>query len=211
MGRSRGPLVILQHGGGQTRHAWKNVGGSSPRGSIARSHSMRAATAIRTGRRRPLQPGRNDRGPVSLVAALGNPRPRSSAPRWAAARASSRRRGPRRREALVLVDIAPRVEPEGVDRIQASWRSEPEGFDTLEEVADAIASYQPHRARPRRTSHGLAKNVRRGRTASTAGTGTRGFSGDVTDSRKRQLALRGVRGAAATCPCARARRTCRTS
>ena len=25
-GDAAGPLVILQHGGGQTRHAWKNVG-----------------------------------------------------------------------------------------------------------------------------------------------------------------------------------------
>src|SRR3546814_4295435 len=35
----------------------------------------------------------------------------------------------------------------------------PDGFDTLEEVAAAIASYQPHRPRPR-SLDGLAKNVR---------------------------------------------------
>jgi non-heme chloroperoxidase len=37
----------------------------------------------------------------------------------------------------------------------------PEGFDSLEEVAEAIANYQPHRKRPR-TLDGLAKNVRLG-------------------------------------------------
>src|SRR5436190_14009144 len=37
----------------------------------------------------------------------------------------------------------------------------PEDFDSLEEVADAIASYQPHRKRPRNLD-GLAKNVRLG-------------------------------------------------
>jgi non-heme chloroperoxidase len=37
----------------------------------------------------------------------------------------------------------------------------PEGFDSLQEVADAIANYQPHRPRPR-TLDGLAKNVRLG-------------------------------------------------
>ena len=37
----------------------------------------------------------------------------------------------------------------------------PDGFDSLEEVADAIASYQPHRQRPRNLD-GLAKNVRLG-------------------------------------------------
>jgi non-heme chloroperoxidase len=37
----------------------------------------------------------------------------------------------------------------------------PEGFDSLEQVADAIASYQPHRERPTHLQ-GLAKNVRLG-------------------------------------------------
>jgi len=37
----------------------------------------------------------------------------------------------------------------------------PEGFDSLDAVADAIASYQPHRPRPRNLE-GLAKNVRLG-------------------------------------------------
>ena len=37
----------------------------------------------------------------------------------------------------------------------------PDGFDSLEEVAVAIASYQPHRERPRNLD-GLAKNVRLG-------------------------------------------------
>ena len=63
--------------------------------------------------------------------------------------------------ALVLVDIAPRIEPEGVDRIQAFMSQKPEGFDSLQEVADAIASYQPHRNRPKNLD-GLAKNVRLG-------------------------------------------------
>jgi non-heme chloroperoxidase len=63
--------------------------------------------------------------------------------------------------ALVLVDIAPRIEPEGTERIRAFMSQKPDGFDSLEEVADAIASYQPHRPRPR-TLDGLAKNVRLG-------------------------------------------------
>jgi len=63
--------------------------------------------------------------------------------------------------ALVMVDIAPRIEMHGVDRIQAFMSRNPDGFDTLEEVAQAIASYQPHRQRPR-SLDGLAKNVRLG-------------------------------------------------
>jgi non-heme chloroperoxidase len=63
--------------------------------------------------------------------------------------------------ALVLVDMAPQIEPEGARRIQAFMDQKPEGFDTLQEVADAIANYQPHRPRPRLLD-GLAKNVRLG-------------------------------------------------
>jgi len=63
--------------------------------------------------------------------------------------------------ALVLVDIAPRVEPDGVAKIRAFMTQKPEGFASLDEVADAIAAYQPHRSRPKNLD-GLAKNVRLG-------------------------------------------------
>jgi non-heme chloroperoxidase len=61
----------------------------------------------------------------------------------------------------VLVDIAPRIELSGVDHIQAFMRLKPEGFASLEEVAEAIGTYQPHRRRPP-TLDGLGKNVRLG-------------------------------------------------
>ena len=57
--------------------------------------------------------------------------------------------------------MAPQMEAEGARRIQAFMNQKPEGFDTLQEVADAIANYQPHRPRPRLLD-GLAKNVRLG-------------------------------------------------
>ncbi|MET0766322.1 MAG: alpha/beta hydrolase, partial [Aeromicrobium sp.] len=63
--------------------------------------------------------------------------------------------------ALVLVDIATRAEPAGVERIFDFMRSAPDGFASLEEVADAIAAYNPHRARPSNLD-GLRKNVRQG-------------------------------------------------
>jgi non-heme chloroperoxidase len=63
--------------------------------------------------------------------------------------------------ALVLVDMAPQLEPEGVDKILAFMDGRPEGFASLDEVADAIAGYQPHRKRPKNVE-GLAKNVRLG-------------------------------------------------
>src|SRR5690606_20412366 len=48
----------------------------------------------------------------------------------------------------------------GVDRIMTFMRSHPDGFASLEEVADAVAAYNPHRPRPANIE-GLKKNVRR--------------------------------------------------
>jgi pimeloyl-ACP methyl ester carboxylesterase len=61
---------------------------------------------------------------------------------------------------IVLVDIAPRIEPKGVDRIVNFMTGKPEGFASLEEVADAITAYNPHRKRPKDLS-GLERNLRR--------------------------------------------------
>jgi pimeloyl-ACP methyl ester carboxylesterase len=63
--------------------------------------------------------------------------------------------------ALVLVDIAPRVEPEGVARISAFMTGAPDGFASLDEVAEAVRAYQPHRERPV-NPQSLRKNVRMG-------------------------------------------------
>ena len=162
-GDSNGPLVILQHGGGQTRHAWKNVGellGQAGFHAIAfdaRGHGdsdwapdglygqdvmvedLKGVVAA-LGDRRPALVGASMGGGTSLVA-IGEDHVDATA--------------------LVMVDIAPRVEPEGIDKIQAFMSQKPDGFDTLDEVADAIAGYQPHRTRPRNLQ-GLAKNVRLG-------------------------------------------------
>jgi pimeloyl-ACP methyl ester carboxylesterase len=61
--------------------------------------------------------------------------------------------------ALVLVDVTPRIEPEGASEIAAFMQSAPNGFATLEEAADAVAAYLPHRPRPSDTS-GLKRNLR---------------------------------------------------
>ena len=162
-GDPAGPLVLLQHGGGQTRHAWKGAGEALGRAGYhtfaldARGHGdstwaadgdygqdvmvadLRALIA-HLGGRRPVLVGASMGGGVSLVA-TGE--------------------GHIDAAALVLVDTAPHLEAEGTQKIQAFMGQKPEGFESLEEVADAIASYQPHRKRSRDLS-GLAKNVRLG-------------------------------------------------
>jgi len=62
----------------------------------------------------------------------------------------------------VLVDVAPRIEEQGRMRIGAFMLEHMEtGFASLEEVADAIQAYNPHRPRPSDLG-GLQKNLRRG-------------------------------------------------
>jgi pimeloyl-ACP methyl ester carboxylesterase len=162
-GDPNGPLVVLQHGGGQTRHAWRGAGealGNAGYHAVAfdaRGHGDSGwASADEYGQdymvkdlicvvealegKRPILVGASMGGGVSLIA-IGESHLAASA--------------------LVLVDMAPQVEPEGRRRIQEFMAQKPEGFESLQEVADAIANYQPHRPRPR-TLDGLAKNVRLG-------------------------------------------------
>jgi len=40
----------------------------------------------------------------------------------------------------VLVDIAPRIEPEGVARIMAFMRGYPDGFESLEAASAAVTA-----------------------------------------------------------------------
>lgn len=63
--------------------------------------------------------------------------------------------------AVVLVDIVPDMEPAGAQRIGAFMVDRAEaGFASLEEAAEAVAAYNPHRPRPADLS-GLRKNLRR--------------------------------------------------
>jgi peroxiredoxin len=80
-------------------------------------------------------------GGVSLLSAVGEkPRERVSA--------------------LVLVDVAPRIEESGARRIGDFMGARMEdGFASLDEVADAVGAYNPHRPRPNNLE-GLRKNVR---------------------------------------------------
>ncbi|MEM6106527.1 alpha/beta hydrolase [Mycobacterium sp. 050272] len=63
--------------------------------------------------------------------------------------------------AVVLVDIVPNMEQSGANRIHNFMSDRVEsGFASLEEVADAIAEYNPHRPRPT-DLEGLTTNLRR--------------------------------------------------
>lgn len=158
-----GRTVLLLHGGGQTRHAWRGAGetlGAAGYHAIAydaRGHSDSdwsptvnytseanvedlVAVCAALGEHAPILVGASMGGSTSMVA-IGEGRLAASA--------------------LVMVDIAPQVAPAGTAKIKAFMEQKQEGFESLEEVAAAIANYQPHRKRPRNLD-GLAKNVRLG-------------------------------------------------
>lgn len=61
--------------------------------------------------------------------------------------------------ALVLVDITHRVEESGAREVVAFMGSAPDGFASLDEAADAVSAFLPHRERPKDTS-GLKRNLR---------------------------------------------------
>jgi non-heme chloroperoxidase len=160
-GPRSGRVVLLQHGGGQTRHAWKGVGerlGAAGYRAVAFDARGHGDSDWAPDGRYGIDPMIEDL--QAVVRALGAEKPvLVGASMGGVTSLAVAGEGRVDAGALVLVDIAPRLELEGVDRIQEFMAQRPEGFDTLEEVAEAIAAYQPHRKRPRKLD-GLAKNVR---------------------------------------------------
>ena len=156
------PMVLLLHGGGQTRHSW----GQAARSLIATHHQVVSLDLRGHGEsdwagdgnysldcqirdlrcvldQLPAQPsivGASLGGLIALLA-VGE------------AECTIARR-------LVLVDVAPKVDPEGVARILGFMRQNPEGFADPSDAADAVAAYLPHRPRPA-THSGLERNLRR--------------------------------------------------
>lgn len=63
--------------------------------------------------------------------------------------------------ALVLVDITPRWETKGVERILAFMQAHPDGFASYTQAAEEIARYLPHRAE-RKTEDQLRPLLREG-------------------------------------------------
>jgi non-heme chloroperoxidase len=60
---------------------------------------------------------------------------------------------------LVLVDIVPKPDSVGIERIQAFMMGNPEGFETLDDAYRAVAAYNPHR-QASSSPGGLRKNLR---------------------------------------------------
>jgi pimeloyl-ACP methyl ester carboxylesterase len=164
MGDGRRGTVMLAHGGGQTRHSWAATAERlAGRGWRAVSLDLRghgesawaadgdyhlerfAEDLIAVAENLPDQP-------ALIGASLGG----------MAGMMVEALLAPGTFSSLTLVDIVPRSDPEGVEKIMAFMNANLEhGFESLEAAADSIATYLPHRPRPKDLS-GLGKNLRLG-------------------------------------------------
>lgn len=156
-----GPTVLMLHGGGQNRHSWKKTGqiladnGFHVVALDGRGHGDSAwapdadysidafaadAHAVVSQINKPA---------VVVGASLGG----------MTGILLARLLGPEHVTGLLLVDVVPRVESVGTDRIRDFMSSGMEGFESLDAAADAVAAYLPHRTKPR-SPEGLKKNLR---------------------------------------------------
>lgn len=155
------PTILMLHGGGQNRFSWKKTG------QVLADAGFHVVAIDARGH------GDSDRAPnaeytvealsqdvLSVLDQIGRPVVLIGASMGGLTGiAVAELAGPQRVAKLVLVDVVPRVEVEGTERIRQFMFSHVHGFDTLEQAADAIAAYLPHRKRPKNLD-GLKKNLR---------------------------------------------------
>ena len=155
------PTILMLHGGGQNRFSWKKTG------QVLADHGFHVIAIDARGH------GDSDRAPgaeytvdalardvAEVLGQIGRPVVLIGASMGGmTAILAAHQAGPDVVTGLVLVDVVPRFEKDGSARIRDFMFSHVDGFDNLEQAADAIAEYLPYRKRPRNTE-GLKKNLR---------------------------------------------------
>jgi pimeloyl-ACP methyl ester carboxylesterase len=163
-----GPALVFAHGFGQTRHAWAGS---------ARSLAAQGFPSLTFDARGHGESERVPRGDyhmeqfVTDLLAMADAAAPAAAPRPVVVGASmggllalvaaGEAPGECPFSALVLVDITPRWETRGVERILGFMRAHPDGFASYDEAASAIEAYLPHR-RERKTEDQLKPLLRQG-------------------------------------------------
>jgi len=159
-GAPRDPTVLLLHGGGQTRHAWR---ATAP--TLAAERWRVIALDLR-GHGDSEWPGADGyeidhfaEDLIGVIDQLGHPPVLVGASLGGIMGLTAQLRADHQLYAAVaLVDIAPQMEPAGVERVVGFMLEHPDGFATLDDAADAVAAYLPHRRRPTSTD-GLRRTL----------------------------------------------------
>lgn len=154
-GADHTPTVLLAHGFGQTRHAWESTAvqlaeaGYRALAYDARGHGDSGFndadlpySATQFTDDLIVLAGEQAEPPVLVAASMGGLFGLLAEARW-----------PGLFRAIVLVDITPRWDTAGVERILRFMTAHPDGFASLDAAADAIAAYLPQR--PRKTAEQL--------------------------------------------------------
>ena len=159
-GPRAGLPVLFLHGSGQTRHSWRKA----LREAAARGFRAIALDLRGHGDSEPSPDGLYTADLLiadirSVVTQIGRPPVVVGASIGGLVGMALAASPPPALRAVVLVDITPQPEPEGIEEVRGFMASAQNGFASLDEAADAVAAYLPHRARPKDTS-GLARNLR---------------------------------------------------
>jgi pimeloyl-ACP methyl ester carboxylesterase len=155
------PTVLMLHGGGQNRFSWKNTG------QILADRGLHVVALDSRGH------GDSDRSPnatytvdalcadtLAVIEQIGRPVALIGASMGGmTGMLVADAAGPEKVTKLVLVDVVPRYQKDGSARIRDFMASGVDGFESLEEAADAVAAYLPYRTKPR-SPEGLKKNLR---------------------------------------------------
>jgi pimeloyl-ACP methyl ester carboxylesterase len=155
------PTILMLHGGGQNRFSWKNTG------QVLADHGFHVIALDARGH------GDSDRAPnaeytvdalstdvLQVLEQIGRPVVLIGASMGGLTSILvAEHAGPETVTKLVLVDVVPRFEKGGSARIRDFMFSHVHGFETLEQAAEAISEYLPHRKRPKNLD-GLKKNLR---------------------------------------------------
>lgn len=157
-------FVLFAHGGGQTRHAWQSSARLlADKGMHALSLDLRGhgESAWAADADYSMEAFAHDliavaaklpKPPVLVGASLGG----------ISGMIAAGELGKNAFEALVLVDITPKMDERGVEKVVSFMGQDLEhGFESLEAAAQSIATYLPHR-KPSKNLDGLKKNLRLG-------------------------------------------------
>jgi pimeloyl-ACP methyl ester carboxylesterase len=163
LGDPQTPAVVFLHGGGQTRRSW---------GKAAAAVAERGWQAVTVDSRGHGESDWSEDGDYRLVSFAGDVQEvlRQLPPQPVLVGASlggfttmllAGEISPGIARAAVLVDIVPNMDPSGASRIHHFMADRMKsGFESLDEVADMIAEYNPQRPQPT-DLNGLRTNLRR--------------------------------------------------